>query len=151
MKEKLNIIRVLHFALMAGPSLFSIIVAFVVLTKETTNGGIEVLNYLSPAYFFIMLAIYPIAFRSALKPIKDETVSLDKKLVTFQSAHIIRLALLEGAALFAAVSALINAELYHLISVALVLAIMFTKIPTPHLLENELQLTPEERDQLTSL
>ena len=139
----------IHLALMGGPTFFSLVVVFLVTSDQTEPTGSEVLTYLSPALFFIALAIHPILFASAVKETKDSEVALSKKLAAFQTGNIMRIAVLEAAAIFAAVTAFLTGNLYHLITVGLVLAIMFTKLPTPQLLETELELSPEEKTQLS--
>lgn len=150
-REQLNLIRLLHFALMGGAGVFAITVAFLIVSQNNNPTPIEVLDYLSPAYFFFMLASYPFVFKSALKKNDLLEKDLSQKLASFQTAHIIRMALLEGCALLASVATLINGELLHLITAALTLAIMFSKTPTPFLLETELGLDQEERNQLMNI
>ncbi|WP_425392089.1 hypothetical protein [Ekhidna sp.] len=150
-KDQLKLIRLLHFALMGGAGLFAVMAAILIVSDEVSQPSIEVLDYLSPAYFFIMLATYPVVFKAALKKTALLEKTLSQKLASFQTAHIIRMAMLEGCALFASVAALINGELLHLIIASLTLAIMFSKTPTPFLLESELGLNQDEKDQLIVL
>ena len=145
-KSALNTIRIIHLALMVGPTLFSFVVAFLVSTNSFSGSSIEVLNYLSPAYFLIALAMHGVLFKAILPKDLDQK-SLQQKMVAFQTSHIIRLAFMEGAALFAAVVALINGNLLHLITVTLTLALMFTKFPSVFLIESEVGLTNEEKDK----
>ncbi|MEQ9467210.1 MAG: hypothetical protein RLN88_07335 [Ekhidna sp.] len=147
-KAQLQTIKIIHLGLMAGPAFLGLVAAFLVLDGSDTREPIEVLDYLSPGYFLFAVGIYPILFKSAIKPAKVEGIDLGKKIATYQTGHIIRLALLEGAALFAGVVVVVNGQLLHLITLGLVLAIMFSKLPSPYLLESELGLSPEEKEKL---
>lgn len=149
-KEQLKTIRIIHFGLMAGPTFFAAVVAFLIISQGPAIDGSPVLNYLAPACFIVALLLYPLMFRNAVRKVKSENMELPEKMTTFQTGHVIRLAILEGAALLSAVVALTNGAIYHLITVGLILALMFTKFPTPVLLESELELTPEEKEQLSS-
>lgn len=149
-KDAFRAIRIIHLALMLGPTIFAVVVGFLVTTGER-RPAIEVLNYVSPAYFFMVLALHPMIFKSALNQHSIKVANLKQKLASFQTAHLVRTALMETSALFAAVAALVNYEILHLITVALSLALMYTKLPTPSLLENELALNREEKDELTAL
>lgn len=148
-KAQLQTVRIIHLALMAGPTLFAFVVVFLTINNPDGREAIEVLNYIAPAMFFFALASYPFLFRSAIKPALEGSMPLEKKITTFQTGHIIRLALLEGACLFSIVVVLLNGEMLHFITVGLILAIMFSKLPTPYLLESELKLSPDERSQLS--
>ncbi|MEO9485151.1 MAG: hypothetical protein ABJG47_16955 [Ekhidna sp.] len=148
-KDQLNVIRIIHLALIGGIAFFSLVVAFLILGKETTSNEIELFNYFSPALFFIVIIIQAQMFKITIKPALEKEIPLSKKLATFQTANIIRMALLEGCGLFAAVVALLNNEILHLVTVALTLGLMFAKLPTPLLLETEIQLSRNEKDQLT--
>ncbi|WP_420318446.1 hypothetical protein [Ekhidna sp.] len=147
-KEQLNLIRLIHFALMGGAGVFAVLVAFLVVSDNISGTPIEVLNYLSPAYFFIILASHSVVFKSIIRNTDLAGKDIKQKLASYQTAHIIRLAILEGCALFASVVALLNGEILHLITVALTMAIMYSKLPTPFLVESELRLNPDEKDQL---
>lgn len=147
-KDQLNLIRLIHFALMAGIGLFLLVVVFLIIGEKTSTSELALLNYISPGFFVVILILQGQMFKLSLKPALKPDIPLSSKLATFQTAHIIRMALLEGCGLFAAVSALLNAELLHLITVALVLGFMFTKTPTVLMLESVFGLSREEKDQL---
>ncbi len=149
LKDQLNVMRLIHFALMAGIGLFSIVVIFLITGGKASAGELELLNYISPGFFVIILILQGQMFKLSLNPALKADTPLPSKLASFQTAHIIRMGLLEGCGLFAAVSALLNAELLHLITVALVLGVMFTKTPTVLMLESVLGLSREEKDQIT--
>ena len=147
-KAQMNTIRIIHLALMGGCIFFALVVAFLTITNEVDVESVLALNFMPPGLFVIVLFVYPVMFKATIKPVLSEEHTLQSKIATFQTGHIIRMALLEGVALFASVAALLNRELLLLIVVALTVAIMLKKLPTPFLLENELNLTREEKDKL---
>ncbi|MEO1255737.1 MAG: hypothetical protein AAFY41_12780, partial [Bacteroidota bacterium] len=122
---------------MGGAAFFTIVAATLTLTNTAPTSKVEALNYLVPTYFFSALAIHPFLFKNAIKSALNKEMPLTKKIATFQTGHIIRMAVLEGSAFLASVAVILNGELLYLVITALVLVIMFQKIPSPFLLETE--------------
>ncbi len=148
-KAQLKTIKIIHLAIMGGATIFALVIALIITTNPINSEQVEILNYIPPAFLLLALVMHQVIFKTTVKPILKKETTLSQKLTAFQSGHIMRIALLEGVALFATVVALINGELLHLITVAVILAVMFKKLPTSFLLENELRLSREEKEQLS--
>ena len=75
-------------------------------------------------------------------------VKLSDKMQVYYSANIIRLALVEGAALFSIVVVFISGEIYFLLFTLLLFLIFYTFKPSRERAISDLKLNPEEATQI---
>lgn len=97
MKEKIKTIKILHLALCVGLILIYYILGEFNSFEELMNPQLDTSNYL---YLLIPVAAYLLSnflFRMQLKKI-DSSLNLEEKYPFYQSASLIRWAVLEGAA-----------------------------------------------------
>lgn len=99
MTAKLKTIKIIHMAICAG-----VIIAYILIGNITSMDNIKLpnLNISSSIYILIpFLAIYMSHFmyQSQIKNV-DVTLKIEEKIPFYQTATIIRLAILEGAAFF---------------------------------------------------
>ncbi|MEQ9404551.1 MAG: hypothetical protein RIM99_13240 [Cyclobacteriaceae bacterium] len=145
-KEALRILRIIHFSLMMGPAFFATVVFYLTVSGSNSQDPVEILTYVPGALFILSLPLSDFMFKMAKKELKNKS-DLKSKVAVFQTAQIIRMAILEMCALFSAVVALINGDIYQLIVVALVIVFMAIKTPSVLMLETELELSQEEKSQ----
>lgn len=141
----LKVIYIIHLALLAGQVMFAI-VAFIQVGKTQ----IDIKNSNDPFLFVVpILAIggfivSNLMFRQQLNSSINKD-SLKDKLMGYQTALIIRFALLEGPSLFGIVTYLITGNFLFLIISGLLVLYFISIRPTRVKIENDLNLTYEEK------
>ncbi len=99
MTEKLKIIKIIHLAICGG-----IIMAYVMLADFSTLTNLELPTVDTTSIIYLLLPVFCIPlsvflYKSQIKN-TDTSLELEEKLPIYQTATIIRLAVLEGAAFF---------------------------------------------------
>jgi hypothetical protein len=149
-KQSFQTVRVIHLALMTGLILFSGVVIYLNSLEPNRSSEMDATIMLAVAGSLTIMAIFvgPILYKQQLSTLKgDET--LQQKMAAFQTAHIIRSALLEGAGLFGAVTCIVTWNLLGLAFTAVCIGMFVLKMPTPNMLEQDLKLSSSEKNQLT--
>lgn len=142
----LKTLKIIHFAIMGGPLLFATFTVFNLLSSDETQ-LIDTTNPLS--YFPLLMAIVVIPvsnymFSSTLKKGLEGQTELGMKLGSFQTAHIIKMALLEGCTLFALVGSFTTYTVANFGVFVVMFALMILSTPSAFKLVETLNLTPEE-------
>ncbi len=145
-KEALKTIQLVHFALMAGIVLFTAVILFLYFDGVLAAKNDGIIQYIPALFFFAVLPSSSMVYKQALKNV-DAQANLQSKMKLFQTAHIVRMAILEGSALFAAAVSFVTGSLYQLIIVGLVIAVFASKIPSIMMLESDLHLTSEDKEK----
>lgn len=150
-KQAFQSIRIIHFALMAGLTLFSIVVVYLNTSSDRLNSEIDstILFAVAGALTFMGIFLSPMLFKQQLSKLQG-TETLQQKMAAFQTAHIIRSALFEAGGLFGAVICIVSGNLYGLAFTAISIGMFILKMPTPDMLEQDLKLNSEEKRSLTS-
>lgn len=136
----LKSMSLIHLALLGGQLLFAI-VALAISPKvyfaitETDDVFVFIVPLLAIAGF---MSGY-ILFKRQLNALRDKN-SLGAKIVAYQTALIIRLALLEGPSLFGVVTFLQTGNLFFLVISALLMLYFFSLRPTKDKMEIDLDL-----------
>jgi len=147
-KEKLKVNTIIHLALLVGQLLFAI-VAFSI----TENKGINV-KYTGDPFLFVVpfmaiscfvLSTFMYKQQLALA-VNKETVS--DKLMAYQTAMIVRCALLQGSSLFGIVTYLISGNLFFLLISAAIILYFITIRPTKDSVATDLNLSYDEKAEL---
>ena len=81
----------------------------------------------------------------------ESSDSLPSKLAKYQSANLIKGAVLEAPALFASIASLLTNNLLYLLFTLVLLVIMYFKFPTILKFENEVVLDMKEKSELNKL
>lgn len=132
MKQKVSTLKnlqIMHVALCAGVLFLTIVMGDFSSDKWTLEMG--------DAYHLIMIGLVPVLsivigaliFRNRISGI-EEIEDFDAKMQLFHSAHIIRLALLEGAALFIVILTRFSGDILSLSMFTLVFVRMILLFPT---------------------
>ncbi len=148
-KQALATMRTIHFAMMGGMMMFGLVVFYLNSTTELSssfeNG--DILLVVAGGFTLMAVGISPIIFKQQLAKLTGDE-ELRAKMATFQTAHIIRCALLEGAGLFATVISLVSHNSVVLAALVLVVGVFVLHIPSALSLERDLNLSPDEKNQL---
>jgi hypothetical protein len=141
----LRTITIIHLALVAGQILFAVVVLNI-----TREKGID-LHSTNDPFFFAALILAVAAMVGSVfifqKLVADAVTkfTLKEKLMTYQSALIVRFALLQGASMFAIVVNMLTGNLFYLIiSCVLILSLIIIR-PTKNKIENDLNLSYEDK------
>lgn len=143
-KSFLRTITFLHIAMMGGLFVFS---AFFLITSEEMGS----LSFTQQPFEFLIPVllvggIFGGKFISKMiltKEIQNKT--LQQKLGIYQTAHIIRIAPIEGIGFFAAVTYTTTNNLFFLLIAALALLMMFMLIPTKEKIESAIPMSAEDQ------
>ena len=141
----LKSISIIHLALLAGQVIFAI-VAYAQSVKVFFGISYmdDVFMYIVPlAAIFGFIAGYSI-FKKQLAAIRSKN-SLGEKIIAYQTALIIRYALLEGPCLLAIVAYLLNNNLFYLVVAGLLILYFIFLRPTMEKVENDLDLNFNEK------
>lgn len=133
-------LQIVHLAMCIAPALFLAIV-FVLNKNNFTEAifGDDVLYFITPAMAVGAFITGQLLFKKHLSAI-DPDMSLSERLAKYQSAFIIRQALIEGATIFNIVAYfLLGHSFFAAIALVLIL-LMFTFRPTKFRVSEDLQL-----------
>lgn len=143
----LKTLSIIHYALLGGMILF-MVVAYVKQGnhyfdfKNTKDVYIIVVPIMAIAAYFVGNLVFKQQLSAAAN--KD---SLKEKLMGYQGAALIRLAFLEGAALFGIVAFMLTGNLFELLIATLLILYFITLKPTKEKVIRELNLSQEQRMQ----
>jgi hypothetical protein len=137
---------IIHLALVMGQIVFAATTLLISKNQaHTQNDGIFI--YISPALALSGFVIGHFLFLKFLGNIKRDS-PLKTKLAAYQSATIVRFALLEGPSLFAIVSFMLTGNMVFLgISAAIILYFIYLR-PTRQKVEDDLALNYNEKAEL---
>jgi hypothetical protein len=136
---------VIHLALLAGQVVFGI-VAFAQSGKVyfgIRDTG-DVLIFIVPVVAIGGFVAGYVLFQQQLIALRNKN-SFGEKIIGYQTALIVRFALLEGPSLLAIVAYLLNGNLYYLSIAGLLVLYFLTLRPTLEKVENDLDLNFTER------
>jgi Na+/glutamate symporter len=154
-KNALKTITIIHAALLAGQLLF-LVMTFVVITKpiglDFANSNHDPQFYVALILGVVCLNVGTMIFKQQINRFNTEAdqkrATLSEKMRAYQSALIVRYALLEGPSLFCIISFLTSGNLFYLIISGLLIIFMLMLRPTVQTAERNLQLTYEEMQEL---
>ncbi len=145
----LKTLKTIHWSLVAGLSLFAAVVAFQLGTNpETTFFTPENPLVFIPVFSGIFLIpVSLVLFNRQMDQAKNKK-ELQDKLAGFQTAHIVKMAMLEGVGLFSLVACFVTFTTANFFLFALVIILMAGSAPTAFKLGARLSLSREEIQQL---
>lgn len=108
----------------------------------------EIFIYIVPALVLSSILGSFLFYRSRLITVKEKT-DIEAKLAEYRSAQITRWALLEGPSFFSIIAYLLTGQYLYLGLVAIIIALFLMTIPNRERVERELELSWEEKNQLT--
>ena len=114
----------------------------------TEKQDLQLFVYISAALVILSMPMSMVLFSQSIKGIKGSNKTLSEKLTTYQTALLIKAAILEFPAMFVCVTVLLTGNLIVLLLIPLVLFIFFINKPSLFRLESDLELTRDEVEQL---
>ncbi len=137
----------IHFSLLAGLLGFA---AFAYWQQDGFVAGIDredIFIYIVPIFAAIGYFLGKTLYQKSIQKIAKEE-SIVSKLGKYQTASIIKYALIEGPALIALVGYFLKGNAMHLVIALFLILYLFTQRPTKHKLTTELQLSVAEKEAL---
>jgi hypothetical protein len=149
-KQALMTMRIIHFAMMAGLVLFGVVTFYLnsANSEIVTHPQRDALLLVAGAFTLMAVGLSPILFKQQLTSKLTESDDLRSKLAKYQTAHLIRSAVLEGAGLFATVISMLTRESMTLAALAIIIGVFVLSIPSAFSLERDLQLSAAEKQEL---
>jgi len=142
-------VTTIHLAMVAGTTLMFIIVNFIL--RDGFNfpwvDFNDVLIY--PAIFLVIVAILgsPFVFVRAITTVVEDA-NLHQKYVRYQSANVMKWALIEGPALFLIVCTLLNPTWFYVGGSLVLIILLIMNRPSKEKMSMVMRLSREEQDVL---
>jgi len=147
-KAAAKVLPIIHLALLIGQVLFCLVVYNITTQKGfSLDGSADPFVYVSLAFTLGGFTAGNLLFKKQLQKITPES-TLSQKIASYQTACIIRAALLEGPSLFSIVAYMLSGNLFFLtVSCAIILYFLFIR-PTKNKIVNDLSLNYDEKAEL---
>ena len=146
-KGFLKTISIIHLGLLAGPLIFGIYTYSTIKeTKLDYSDTNDIFLFLVPLFAISGILVGNILFKEQIEKLKNNN-SLREKLSGFQTASIIKYALLEGPALIGIVGFNDNGNLLYLIISGILILYFISQRPTNDIIETSLNFTNEQQNQ----
>lgn len=153
-KATLQIIRMIHFSLLGTTAAFGGVMLLLVTgfigEGVPRNDTLSFLIYVPLALLLIIIPVSGLVYKKLLQSALTNTQGLAQKLSAFRSAHLVRMAMFEACGLMGAVVSFVTGTWYDLGVAGIVVFIFAANIPTAFMLEQDLDLSSEEKAQLTN-
>lgn len=148
LKPSFKVVKIIHLAFLAGQCLFAGVTLFLTYSRTATDTS----N--SKKYLFVAIAITAAGFfvgnllYKKVCGVAAKKTTYPEKIMTYQSALIIRYALLEGPSLFCIVCYFLTANLIFLLISGAIIIYFITLRPNVVTTAEVLNLTYEEKSGL---
>lgn len=150
-RQLLQTLNIMHWTITITPVIFGGVVLFV-LNEPTNPWEFETDNpmfYLPWIYFIVAIPLSKFMFNTVLKSnAPSKSMSLKSRLGAYQTAHLVRLAVLETAAIMAVVISLVTETLISFPVLLLALIMMFSQFPSKGKIVETLELSEAEIAEL---
>lgn len=143
-------IQIINGALIFGVLIFLMITFFLTKNPSFIYNDDSVFAILVPISLMLGAFLSSLLFKKQLQTIKKEE-NLQYKLGKYQSATIVRSALLEAPALLGIVATFITFNLYYLIFAGIALLLMVYNFPSKDKFTQDINLSFEEKTELNNL
>ena len=145
-----KVLPIIHLALLIGQVLFAVVVYNIAPQKGFSfDGSANPFVYVSLVLTFGGFTAGNILFTKQLQKIEPE-YTLSQKLASYQTAFILRAALLEGPSLFSIVAYMLSGNLLFLAVSGAIILYFVTIRPTKDKIANDLNLGDNEKAELQS-
>ena len=149
-KKFLKTLSTLHMAFCAAVLVFSIVILIVIEDYSIFDRlNINSIYYIFPFVAVTVVYASQFIYRSIINNLKPKS-DLNKKLAIYQTANVIRYAMIEGPSILCIVACLITNQLVFIIIAWCILAYLYTLKPTKEKLIKDLSLNFEERTELNN-
>lgn len=148
-KSYFKTLKLLHLSLVAGLSIFLVLAVVQGNGFQADLSNTSTFLYLVPIVALLGYFGSQVLFKKMLAKIAHSD-SLNQKLQRFQSALLVKYALIEAPAFFSLFAYYITGNALPLVIAACLLAYLFVQRPTKEKLETSLRLSAEEKRDLDS-
>ena len=149
-KEQIKTLKIIYSALIIGVLVFATYVYFSFKNPMYKFDVNDMFSFVVPVLAISGIFISSFLYKSMLNKI-DTNDSLQSKFAKYQTATLLKGAMLEGPALLASVASLLTNNAIYLIVVIVMLFIMYLKFPTFEKFKSEVTLSLEEKSHLNTL
>ena len=145
-----KIVQIIYGSFMFG------VLAFLLFTYFSIDNPVylldmdDIFTFIVPLLALSGVFISPILFASMIRKIEPADI-LQTKIAKYQSATIVKGAMLEAPALLAVVATFLSNNITFLLIAALLLIIMYLRFPSPKKFESEVVLSMEEKSKINKL
>ena len=146
-KNLFKTMRIIHLALLAGQVLFAGVVFFLNHSTVISLDTSEILVIVAPVMGVAAFVGSIVFFKNQLQSVKDRA-TLKEKMGAYQTALIVRFALLESASLFNLVCYFITQNFLFLLIAMLMIIYFVVAWPTVNSAESDLDLNYDEKLEL---
>ena len=143
-------IQIVNAALIAGVTIFLIVVYFFLKKAYFDYNDQSEFKFIAPIMLIISVFGSSFLFKKQTQSITKE-ITLQQKMIKYQTATIVRSALLEFAALIGIVATFTTSNYYFLIFTGIALVFMIFNFPTKDKFAQILNLDFDEKAKLTNL
>ena len=146
-REYFKTLKTIYSAFLAGQVLFALVIVFLVYETMTTSFEDEFTQILLMVFAAISVGSVTtgfILFNQKMEAAQAKSW-LNEKLADFRTAMLIKVALMEGPALFAIVGLLMTANVYFFALAALLIVLQLPGFPTKFHVIEKLRLSHDER------
>lgn len=152
-KKSVRAMQVLCIALVAGVVLFALIIVGLNMTsgpalKEKDVAFGNILLYVVAGVAIVCALVSRKLYNKGLAGLVDSKESLAERLNQYRAVLILYMAPCEGAALFAIIALFLTGNYYFLVIAAVMLMLMFNKLPWKAKLIDELKLEWQDQQEL---
>jgi len=140
--NQIRVLRIIFFALLTGQAIFFLIAYFL---KDSFAGDKElgeIFGYLIPVILFGAIFLSRKLYRNLL--LESKKAGLKEKVISYRTAVIVDLAILEGANMISIVAFMLTSEYLYAAASLILFLIFILRAPTDDKLVTDLELTPEE-------
>ena len=147
-KAFLRLITIIYGALLAGQTLFAVMVYFIAINPTLNLKPVnDMFFYLVPVFVVAMGIIGSLLYKKRIESARG-AATVKEKVAGYQTAIITRLAPTEGATLFAIVIFMQGWNLYYLVIAGLNIIYFLLLRPTRSRIEEDLNLSYEEKMEI---
>ncbi len=149
-KEYFKIISTIHLAMFMGQLILGLLIYFFIIDPDhpdLTSELAQILQFLVPSVAIVGIIASRMIFKKRLIPIKEDA-ELKIKMEKYREALIIRMALLEGSALFSMVAVFITNNVNYLIYACCLVVYFIYNKPTLTSAISNLELNQMEISKL---
>lgn len=149
-KQYFRTAKLIHLALVGGVVLFAFVVSYLMSGKDLSTGYDADANT-----FYTLVGVLGLfglfggdfIFKLQIRKAKSQP-ALPQKMMQYQSANIIKYALIESVALFSIVAALLTLSVWFLVITGFLVLVLASYFPSVEKTIRELELNSEERKQV---
>lgn len=146
-KTFLKTVSLIHIALVSGLCIFLIFVCFQIENSSVSLDSTNVFIYIVPCLAIISYFGSTAIFQKLIKEI-DSSEALEKKLKKYQTASIVKYALIEGPCLVAIVAYYSTTNNLHLVIAISLIVYLYVQKPNKETILKDIPLNSEERKKI---